>query len=80
MHLDQHPTWNFQIIQIKSKLSRQSGLLAKLRYYVKPDILRTVYFEIFDSILRYAVQVWGQNRNQTLKDIEKIQEKNNLNS
>ena len=56
-------------------MSRSSGLLAKLRYYVKPDLLWTVYFAISDSILRYGIQVWGQNRNQAIKDIEKIQEK-----
>ena len=37
--------------------------------------LKTVYFAIFDSILRYAIQVWGQHRNQTIKEIEQIQEK-----
>ena len=68
-------SWNFQINQIKSKLSRSSGLLAKLRYYVKTNLLRTVYFAIFDSILRYGIQVWGQNRNHTVKEIEQIQEK-----
>ena len=34
-----------------------------------------VYFAIFGSVLRYAVQVWGQRRNQTIKEIEKLQEK-----
>ena len=56
-------------------MSRSSDLLAKLRNYVKADLLRTVYFSIFDSILRYGIQVWGQKRNQAIKDIEKIQEK-----
>ena len=73
IYLDEHLTWNFQISQIKSKLSRSSGLLARLRYCVKLDFLRTVYFAIFDSILRYGIQVWGQNRNQAIKDIEKRQ-------
>ena len=76
IYLDKHLTWNFQLDQIKSKLSRSCGLLAKLRYFAKTDLLRTVYFAIFDSILRYAIQVWGQNRNQTMKEIEQIQEKN----
>ena len=58
IYLDEHLTWNFQQIQIKTKLSRSFGLLAKLRY-VKTDLLKTVYFAIFDSVLRYAVQVWG---------------------
>ena len=39
------------------------------------QLLRTVYFAIFDSVLRYAVQVWGQHSNQTIREIEKLQEK-----
>ena len=69
-------TWKFQAEQIKSKLSRSCGLLAKLRYiliYIKPDLLRTVYFAIFDSMLRYALQVWGQNKTITFKEIEELQ-------
>ena len=34
-----------------------------------------MYFAICDSILRYAIQVGGQHRNQTIKKIEQIQEK-----
>ena len=75
IYFDEHLTCNFQISQIKSKWSRISGLLSRLGYYVKSDLLQTVYFAIFDSILRYGIQVWGQSRNQGIKDIEKIQEK-----
>ena len=73
--MDGSLTWKFQTEQIKSKLSRSCDLLAKLRYYIKPDLLRTVYFAIFDSIMRYVLQVWSQNRNTTLKEIEKLQNK-----
>ena len=75
IYLDEHLTWNFQLSQIKTKLSRSCGLLAKLRYHVRTELLRTVYFAIFDSVLRYAVQIWGQHRNQAIKEIEKLQEK-----
>ena len=47
VYLDEGLTWKFQTGQIKSKLSRNCGLPAKLRYYIKPDLLRTVYFAIF---------------------------------
>ena len=30
---------------------------------------------IFNSVLKYAVQVLGQQRNQAIKEIEKLQEK-----
>ena len=68
-------TWKFQTEQIKSKLSRSYGFIAKLRYCIKLDLLRTVYFAIFDSIMRYALQVWGQSKNTTFKEIEKLQNK-----
>ena len=57
IYLGEHLTWNFQLDQIKSKLSRSCGVLAKLRYFAKTDLLRTVYFAIFDSILRCAIRV-----------------------
>ena len=75
IYLDEGLKWKSQTEQIKSKPSRGCGLIAKLRYYIKRDLLRTVYFAIFDSIMRYALQVWGQNKNATFKEIEKLQNK-----
>ena len=63
IYLDEYLKWN------------SFDLLAKLRYFTNRDLLRTVYFAIFGSILRYAIQVWGQHRKQTTKEIEQIQEK-----
>ena len=73
--MDEGLTWKFQTEKIKSKLSRSCGLLAKLRHYNNLDLLRTVHFATFDSIMRYAVQVWVQNKNTTFKEIEKLQNK-----
>ena len=75
IYLDEHLTWNVQLDQIKSKLSRSCDLLSKLRYFTKTYLLRTVCFAIFDSIWRYALQVGGQHGNQTIKEIEQIHEK-----
>ena len=38
-------------------------------------MLKIVYFAIFDSILRYGIQVWGQHRSQAIKEISKNLEK-----
>ena len=73
--MDEDLIWKFQTEQIKSKLSRSCGFIAKLRYCIKLDLPRTVYFAIFDSIMRYALQVWDQNKNTTFKEIEKLQNK-----
>ena len=45
IYLDEKLTWNFQINQFKSKLSRDCGLFTKLTYYVKTDFLRTVILQ-----------------------------------
>ena len=34
-------------------------------------MLRTVYFAIFDSVLRYGIQILGQHRSQAIKETEK---------
>ena len=34
-----------------------------------------IYFAIFDSVIRYAIQIWRLHNNQAINDIEKLQEK-----
>ena len=75
VYLDQNLSWEHHMKQLKTKLSRSSGLLAKLRYYMSDDLLKTVYYAIFDSCLRYGLQIWGQNEGLLFKKIEKLQEK-----
>ena len=46
-----------------------------MRYYVLPDLLRTVYYAIFDSYLQYGCQIWGQNKNTGTNKISALQDK-----
>ena len=62
IYLDENLTWNFQINQFKSKLSRDCGLFTKLT--MLKQISSDCYFTIFDSILRYGVKICGQHRSQ----------------
>ena len=73
--MDQHPSWDQHLKMLKQKLSRANGLLAKVRYYLSPKLLRTLYFSIFESHLRYGCQIWGQHSNHNLKDIANLQRK-----
>ena len=75
IYLDKHLSWNSHLNQLKTKLSRGCGLLAKLCYYVNTTTLRSVYFAIFDAHLRYGSQIWGQQKTGTIKQIEKLQDK-----
>ena len=60
---------------LKQNISKTNGLLGKARYYLSPKLLRTVYFSIFESHLRYACQIWGQHSNHNLNDIANLQRK-----
>ena len=50
----------------KQNLNRANGVLAKLRHHLPSDILKTVYYSLFDTHLRYACQVWGQSNSDIL--------------
>ena len=75
MIMDEHLTFKNHMDTVKLKLNRANGLLAKLRHYVNPALLRTVYYAIFEHYLRYRCQLWGQAQTQVLQNIEKIQNK-----
>ena len=46
---------------LKQKLNRTNGILAKLRHHLPSDILKTVYYSLFDTHLRYVCQVCRDN-------------------
>ena len=62
IYLDKYLSWNSHLSQLKTKLSRGCGLLAKLHYYINTTTLRSVDFAIFDAHLRYGSQIWGQHK------------------
>ena len=58
---------------LKQKLNRGNGISAKLRHYVSADILKTIYYALFDSYMRYACQIWGQSHSKTFDMIQSTQ-------
>ena len=64
MLIDEHLLFK-DINFLKQKLNRTNGILAKLRHHLPSDILKTVYYSLFDTHLRYACHVWGQSNSDT---------------
>ena len=52
--IDTNLTWQHHINDLSIKLNRANTLLFKIRKYVSPKILRSIYFAIFDSHLSYC--------------------------
>ena len=56
--LDEHLLFKDHINTLKQKLNRANGILAKTSL-LPFDILKTVYYSLFDTHLHYACQVLG---------------------
>ena len=67
--MDEHLNWKKQISNVTKKISRGIGLLAKLRCYLDPKLLRNIYFSIVYSHLSYGIEAWGS---ACTSDLEKI--------
>ena len=73
--IDEHLSFNEYMNTLKQKLNRTNGILAKLRYYVTADVLKTIYYAFFDSHMKYACHIWGQVQNKTFDMIQRAQNK-----
>ena len=56
--IDEILKWKIHIHDLTSKLNRANAVLAKLRHFVKSEILRSTYFAIFHSHLNYICIAW----------------------
>ena len=71
----EHLTFNYHLENLKLKLNRANCLLSKIKYFVNFPLLRTIYFALFDSHIRYGCQIWGQNQSKIVEVIERTQNK-----
>ena len=64
MIMDKNLAFKNDIDTVKIKLNRANGLSTKLRHYVNPTLLRTIYYVIFEHHLQYGCQLWGKTQTQ----------------
>ena len=51
---DEHLLFKDHINTLKERLNGVNGILAKLRHHLPFDIVKTVYYSLFDTHLHYA--------------------------
>ena len=59
--IDTNLSWQYHANNLSTKLNAANALLLKMRKYVNPKMLRSIYFAIFDSYSSYCCLVWAQN-------------------
>ena len=72
VYLDNKLQWDVHIDNIKLRLSKGVGILAKIRHYVPKSVLRSLYFTFINSHTDYNLLNWGT---APLANIEKISRK-----
>ena len=73
--IDNQLNWNHQINLLSGKLSRANGMLSKIRHYVPNNIIYSIYYAIFSSLMTYCSIVWGQGLNFNNNRISILQNK-----
>jgi hypothetical protein len=59
MQIDNHLNWKNHIDQILHKLGAACFAVRKLFHTLNIDVLRTVYFPCFLSVMKYGMICWG---------------------
>ena len=67
--------WNQHITYVSSRVSRATGLLAKLKHYLPRDVLLIIYNSLCLSHISYAITVWGSAPSSNLKRLVTLHKK-----
>ena len=73
--MDQHLSWKYQISNVSKKISRGTGILAKLKGNMNRDLLVNIYYCLVFSYLSYGVEAWGSACQSDLSKINVLQKK-----
>ena len=69
--MDKDLTWESHIDYIANKISKNNGVLRRIKHIVPRHILKLIYFALIHPHLNYGTLLWGYN----LERIENLQKK-----
>lgn len=68
-------SWNKQGEYLNGRLRSALFGIATVKKYLPANLLRVVYFALFDSLLRYGLTAWGLVTSRVLENIRKVQDR-----
>ena len=71
--IDENLTWKKHIDGITKTISRNKGMINKLKFFVPERILRTLYCTLVLPYINYGILIWGQACKTYLEKIYKLQ-------
>ena len=71
--LDEHLTWNHQINEVCNKLKRLFHIFYNIRKYLSKENMKTLYYTLIYSRIKYGLIVYGQAGITKLNKIQTLQ-------
>lgn len=71
--LDNRLTWTPQSEVLSTRLRKLIWIFKRLRNIASPELLRTIYFALCQSIIGYCIPVWGGTYKSTIIKVERAQ-------
>ena len=75
IYIDKHLKWEQQIKHVKSKISKNTGIINKLRFYIDLNTLRQLYYTLIYPYINYGLMSWGNTYTTHLNKIRTAQNK-----
>ena len=73
--MDDKLSWIQHITQLCKKLSSTLYVLRRLKHVSNDDSVRTAYFALFDTHIRYGLAAWGGSSKTNIQRVLKMQKK-----
>ena len=73
--IDQHLTWKNHINYVTKKITRTTGVLCRIRFYISQPLLRMLYYSLIYPHLHYGNIVWANTYPTRLEKLFKLQKK-----
>ena len=64
--INENLSWKAHVDKIANKISKYSGILSRLKHFLPPYILKTIYCSIVQSNLNYSLLAWGYDCNRLI--------------
>ena len=68
--IDDTMSWKHHISYICSRISRNTGIIAKLRHYLSIKQLKQLYYNLIYPYISYAIMAWGSTYKTNLQKLQ----------
>jgi len=78
VYIDQHLSWSEHISQVKTKISKNCGVLNKLKHFLPQSTLLLIYNSLILPYLQYCAIVWASSKIDINKNKNTFQHSNEI--